>query len=260
MDSNNVKKTKEKSKFPFMLIFSIVYMAMIILYCLLDVKGMKTLKPNEWGDFLAGFSAPLVFMWLIYGYHQQGKELSLQLEELTNSVEQQRILADTTQKELVIVTKREERQTELETINAQPYFHIKELKMESFGFRDGGAKQLKVKFNLKNSRNLCRSLFLMYSKNYEDNKLVWEGVDFLPHDLGEGIYANFTIPYDQVVDVIEDESFVLFKFFYTDAFDELRAQILKVSIDNKNIQPYLALPITFTWLHNKNFIDNRDYY
>lgn len=260
MDSNNVNKTKEKSKFPFMLIFSIVYMAMIILYCLLDVKGMRTLRPNEWGDFLAGFFAPLVFMWLIYGYHQQGKELSLQLEELTNSVEQQRILADTTQKELVIVTKREERQTELETINAQPYFHIKELKMIPFKSGIVGSKQLEIKFNLKNSRNLCRSLFLMYSKSYEDNRLVWEGVDFLPHDLGAGLNANFTIPYDQVVDDTEEESIVLFKFFYTDAFDELRAQILKISIDNKNIQSSVVLPITFTWLHNKNFIDDRDYY
>lgn len=113
MDSNNVKKTKEKSKFPFMLIFSIVYMAMIILYCLLDVKGMKTLKPNEWGDFLAGFFAPLVFMWLIYGYYQQGKELSLQLEEVKNSVTQQTKMVNLQQQEI-----------DAKNFAAKPFFKI----------------------------------------------------------------------------------------------------------------------------------------
>ncbi|MDC4990930.1 hypothetical protein OHW12_15600 [Acinetobacter baumannii] len=100
MDSNKIEETKGKSKFPYMLILTIVYLAMVILYCLFDVKGMKTLKPNEWGDFLAGFFAPLVFMWLIYGYHQQGKELSLQLEEVKNSVIQQTKMVTLQQQEV----------------------------------------------------------------------------------------------------------------------------------------------------------------
>jgi hypothetical protein len=58
---------------------------------------------NEWGDFLAGVSAPLAFLWLVIGYFQQGDELGLntkalkqqeralqlQVEELKQSVEQQ---------------------------------------------------------------------------------------------------------------------------------------------------------------------------
>ncbi|MFA2969793.1 hypothetical protein KWE21_04135 [Acinetobacter pittii] len=114
MDTNKVEKTKEKSKFPSMLIFTIIYLGMIILYCLLDVKGMRTLKPNEWGDFLAGFFAPLVFMWLIYGYHQQGKELSLQLEEVKNSVEQQTKMATLQQQDM-----------EAKYFAAKPYLEIK---------------------------------------------------------------------------------------------------------------------------------------
>ncbi|MFE1967162.1 hypothetical protein [Acinetobacter baumannii] len=100
MDTNKIEETKEKSKFPSMLIFTIIYLGMIIFYCILDVKGMKTLRPNEWGDFLAGFFAPLVFMWLIYGYHQQGKELSLQLEEVKNSVIQQTKMVTLQQQEV----------------------------------------------------------------------------------------------------------------------------------------------------------------
>lgn len=51
---------------------------------------------NAWGDFFAGFFAPLAFLWLVLGYLQQGEELKhstqalqLQAEELRNSVEQQ---------------------------------------------------------------------------------------------------------------------------------------------------------------------------
>ncbi|WP_430395491.1 hypothetical protein [Ferrovibrio sp.] len=33
------------------------------------------LKPNELGDFFAGLSAPLAFLWLVLGYMQQGEEI-----------------------------------------------------------------------------------------------------------------------------------------------------------------------------------------
>ena len=59
------------------------------------------------GDFLAGFFAPLAFLWLVLGYLQQGEELQhstralqLQAEELRNSVEQQRELVEVTRQQL----------------------------------------------------------------------------------------------------------------------------------------------------------------
>lgn len=63
-------------------------------YMLLTQKHPTDL--NAWGDFFAGFFAPLAFLWLVLGYLQQGDELrqstlalKLQAEELKNSVEQQ---------------------------------------------------------------------------------------------------------------------------------------------------------------------------
>lgn len=54
-----------------------------------------SLKLNELGDFLAGFVAPVAFLWLIIGYFQQGMELQLntaalklQQEELRRQVEE----------------------------------------------------------------------------------------------------------------------------------------------------------------------------
>ena len=67
----------------------------------------QAMKPNEWGDFFAGFFAPLAFLWLVLGYLQQGDELQLstkvlqlQAEELKNSVEQQRELVEVTRQQL----------------------------------------------------------------------------------------------------------------------------------------------------------------
>lgn len=62
-----------------------------------DASGMNL---NEWGDFLAGFSAPLALLWLVIGYFQQGEELQLntealkaQQEELRRQVEETALLA-----------------------------------------------------------------------------------------------------------------------------------------------------------------------
>ena len=65
------------------------------------------MKPNEWGDFTAGVFAPIAFLWLIFGYVQQGKglkqnthALQLQAEELKQMVLAQRMEVDIAQKSL----------------------------------------------------------------------------------------------------------------------------------------------------------------
>ena len=79
--------------------------AALILY--FSAGKLAEMKPNEWGDFLAGTTAPIAFLWLVLGYLQQGHELKLsgealqlQADELRNSVEQQRELAALTREQL----------------------------------------------------------------------------------------------------------------------------------------------------------------
>lgn len=119
-------------------------------------------KLNEWGDFIAGFSAPLAFFWLVLGYMQQGEELKnntemlrlqaeelkhsthalqLQAEELRNSVEQQSRLVDVSreQVQLEIDTKAEERQRRREA--ARPRF----VAAPSGGGESGGVKTHNLK-------------------------------------------------------------------------------------------------------------------
>lgn len=62
---------------------------------------------NAWGDFFAGFFAPLAFLWLVLGYLQQGEELRnsadalrLQAEELKKSVEQQSQLVEVSRQQM----------------------------------------------------------------------------------------------------------------------------------------------------------------
>ena len=49
---------------------------------------------NNWGDFLAGTSAPLALLWVVVGYYQQGEELCLSREELALQRQEIARLAD----------------------------------------------------------------------------------------------------------------------------------------------------------------------
>lgn len=91
---------------------------------------------NEWGDFLAGFSAPLALLWLVIGYFQQGAELRLNTEALKTQQEELRRQVEET-KNLVAHTARHakaaerqvglsqyelEREEQREKDEAQPVF------------------------------------------------------------------------------------------------------------------------------------------
>lgn len=67
--------------------------------------NLSLMPLNELGDFLAGAFGPLAILWLVLGYFQQGIELRqnsealcLQAKELSNSVEQRPLLANSVEK------------------------------------------------------------------------------------------------------------------------------------------------------------------
>lgn len=66
-----------------------------------DWPAVLEMKLNELGDSLAGAAAPVALLWLVLGYIQHGRELSLntkalraQEQELRRQVEQTGVLAD----------------------------------------------------------------------------------------------------------------------------------------------------------------------
>lgn len=90
-----MQKIKNNLGLIFISLFSIIY---LYLTCnlIINFDELKALKLNEKGDFLAGIFSPLAFLWLVFGYLQQGQELKqntealrLQSEELSNLVKEQ---------------------------------------------------------------------------------------------------------------------------------------------------------------------------
>lgn len=95
------------TRFKFGVLVSLLWIGVMAIVVFSDPAITHAMKPNEWGDFFAGFFAPLAFLWLILGYMQQGDELQLstkalrlQAEELKNSVQQQRELVAVTRLQL----------------------------------------------------------------------------------------------------------------------------------------------------------------
>ena len=87
----------------------------IVSYC--RIGDVSTMTLNEWGDFLAGVSAPLALFWLVIGYFQHGEELRLntevlktQQEELRRQVEETARLVEATQDEVKYLQERERRE------------------------------------------------------------------------------------------------------------------------------------------------------
>ena len=111
-----------------------VWVLAFVLILLCNRDALSTMTLNEWGDFLAGASAPLALFWLVIGYFQHGQELHLntralkaQEDELRRQVEATTTLADNAERQaraaegLVQISHAErERAQGLEIVAAQP--------------------------------------------------------------------------------------------------------------------------------------------
>lgn len=118
---------------------------------------------NAWGDFFAGFFAPLAFLWLVLGYLQQGEELrqstkalELQAEELRNSVEQQSQLVAVSREQMQQELRALEEERERRRDVARP----KLVPQHSSTIRSGNVTEYKVKVvNVGNTATKLRMRF-----------------------------------------------------------------------------------------------------
>ncbi|WP_398493349.1 hypothetical protein [Variovorax sp.] len=149
-----------------------------LLALILIIFAERPCKLNEWGDFVAGFSAPLAFLWLVLGYRQQGRELNnntqmldlqtkelaqstaalkLQADELKNSVEQQTLLVEATREQIRLDTEALSDARELRRRSALPRFKAIAGSITS---SDG---QRMFRFKLQNLGNTATDVTISYS-------------------------------------------------------------------------------------------------
>lgn len=167
------KKPFYKSWLFWAAIYGLFILGYSLAFIFIDPEKKVLLTSNELGDFLAGVFAPLAFLFLYLGYIQQGRELkqnthalNLQAQELQNSVEQQRLLAEATIDDLNITKEQIQTQQRKELIEAQPFWHFsvnhayKEKPNNSLGrgLNDSVYKSLIISAHLANSRAIAREV------------------------------------------------------------------------------------------------------
>ena len=92
---------RERRRLPTIgLALSVLYVAGVAIYLVLQGQNPADLRLNELGDFLGGVSSPLAFLWLVLGFFQQSREirlsnkaLHLQAREMRRSVDEHRRIA-----------------------------------------------------------------------------------------------------------------------------------------------------------------------
>lgn len=161
-------------------IYGLLILGYSLVFIFIDPEKKVLLTSNELGDFLAGVFAPLAFLFLYLGYKQQGRELqqntqalNLQAEELKNSVEQQRLLAEATIDDLNITKEQIQTQKQKELIEAQPFWHFsvdrvyKDRPSNVLGTTvpDKAYKSIIILATLNNSRAIAREVFITVLKS-----------------------------------------------------------------------------------------------
>lgn len=112
-------------------VVTVVWVGVGLALICFKLDDFKSLKLNEIGDFLAGFFSPVAFLWLVFGYFQQGEELQLntkalelQVNELQLSVLQQRELVAVTQADMLLSKQAYEREKDKDIRQAQPALNL----------------------------------------------------------------------------------------------------------------------------------------
>ena len=70
------------------LVITLLWVSLFGLVIYLNWDVAVKMKPNEWGDFLAGATSPIAFLWLILAYQQQRKELQMNTQALLHQKEE----------------------------------------------------------------------------------------------------------------------------------------------------------------------------
>ncbi|MBK0063955.1 MULTISPECIES: hypothetical protein [unclassified Acinetobacter] len=244
LDGNaSMQKIKENLALIITSVTTIIYLY-LALHFFFNFKDFIDLKLSEKGDFLAGVFSPLAFLWLVFGYYQQGQELKqntealrLQADELSESVKQQTELVNVAKSELDQTIQQISLSTHQKLIDSQPYFHIFDLYINRKSVPSLGENffDFDISFKLKNSRALCRSVFftISYEENGADILLNGTTFDVLDYNLEKLNAIQLNTGFPKPIMELEQNTLYL-RIYYTDSYDKLQIQVFKIEFGMKN--------------------------
>lgn len=74
--------SSEDKRFALGIVITLLWIVIGVGLLLYRVADVSQLRLNEWSDILAGYFAPVAFLWLVLGYRQQGEELKTNTQAL----------------------------------------------------------------------------------------------------------------------------------------------------------------------------------
>ncbi len=206
-------------------------------------------KLNEIGDFFAGAFAPLAFLWLVFGFYQQGRGLKqnsealrIQVAELKQStralnlqVDEQKKLLKTTEKQIKINNEKNNFDKFYLKKQLQPFFHFSDLEV-CCECENDTFDSLLVMFKISNSRTICRNIFFTYA--YEEGSaykiLKHRNMNIL-RDSSEGGVVSFNISNEPFFDSSNSCELIII-INYTDAVDKLQMQKITLHLKKDSFQ------------------------
>lgn len=157
-----------KLQYWFFIIFTIIYFLVLNRFFDVSFDKIKTLQPNELGDFLAGTFSPLAFLFLILGYLQTNKSLgqntetisqqAIALQQQAESLKQQAKALDTQIAELKLSNESYIRQVEEMEKSVETQQNMFLLALKQF------------EKNLEDERRLNSPRIKLLAENYKHRK------------------------------------------------------------------------------------------
>jgi len=211
-------------------------------------NGIMPKSLNEFGDFVAGAFAPLAFFWLVRGFYQQGQgleqnsealrlqalELQSSTKALNDQVIEQRNLLAVTNDEIKINTDKNEFEKFVQLKQFQPFFHIDDLKIDTYGVNDSIITELVISFAISNSRAMCRNVCFGYNfvdESSSDSLFKHPGFSILS---GTSEYKKINLSLRQLPEFDENnERHMILRVTYTDSLDNHQYQCIKLFLEKK---------------------------
>lgn len=220
-----------------LILISLITILYLWLTCnfIINFEEFKALDLNEKGDFLAGIFSPLAFLWLVFGYLQQGQELKqntealhLQAIELGKNVEAQNELVKLQQQEQVAKHFSVEPTLKYNScsilVNQQQH-RIYDEHGEEIDVDGDVYFELMISFNIRCQVNSAYKIKVI---NDLDNSIENQ---FLKIDQGMDERAVFSVLDDEIENFFKDEEIYLFLYVeYFDVYGKHFKQKIRINI------------------------------